>query len=84
MKNLEEEKESTRQQIMAFWEKTGENMEERNEFLAFLEVNGIGKNSIYTYMRGECRRMPLFKMKGLKVCIEEFQRKTKKSRSVRR
>lgn len=67
-------RETMRQEIMSFWDETEKDIKRRKSLIDFLKENGIAQNTIYVYMRGECRRMPLFKLKGLFECIKEFKR----------
>lgn len=66
-------RETMRQEIMSVWDETEKDIKKRKSLIDFLKKNGIAQNTIYVYMRGECRRMPLFKLKGLFECIKEFK-----------
>lgn len=72
---MEEKKEQMRKDIMSFWDGTKEDMKKRKAFMEFMNAAGMGDNTLYVYMRGECRRMPFLKIIGLLGCIKEFQKK---------
>lgn len=69
---MKKEKESVRKRITSFWKETEKDTERRKAFIAFMEKNELSQSAMYNYMRSECVGVPLFKLKAIAKCIEEF------------
>lgn len=67
---MKKEKESIRKRITAFWKE--KDQEGKKAFLSFMEKNELSQSVMYNYMRSECVGVPLFKLKAILKCIEEF------------
>lgn len=68
---MEKEKESIRKKIVAFW---GEcDAATKKLFFSFMEKNELSKSALYNFTRSQCHGIPLYKLKGILHCIEEFK-----------
>lgn len=72
---MKKEKESIRKRITAFWKETEKDIEKRKAFISFMEKNELSQSAIYNYMRSDCVGVPMFKLKAIQKCIEEFSDK---------
>ncbi|WP_195374369.1 hypothetical protein [Parabacteroides leei] len=68
---MKKEKESIRKKIVSFWDDC--DAETKKLFFSFMEKNELSRSALYNFTRSKCYGIPLYKLKGILQCIEEFR-----------